>query len=50
MISRDEFKANLAPGVAWDLTEAARLVVDELVPRFQGEPWKGPGRSRDDDG
>lgn len=40
----------LAPGVDWDLTEAARLVIDELVPRLQGEPWKGPGRSNDDDG
>jgi len=39
----------LAPGVDWDLTEAARLVIDELVPRLQGEPWKGPGRSSDDD-
>ena len=40
----------LAPGVDWDLTEAARLVISELVPRLQGEPWKGPGKSSDDDG
>lgn len=40
----------LAPGVDWDLAEASRLVIDELVPRLPGEPWKGLGRSSDEDG
>ena len=40
----------LAPGVDWELTEAARLVIDELVPRLPGEPWKGLGRLSDEDG
>jgi len=35
----------LAPGVRWDRGDAARMVVDEIFPRLEGEPWKGPGES-----
>ena len=40
----------LAPGVDWELTEAARLVIDELIPRLPGEPWKGLSRLSDEAG
>lgn len=31
----------LASGVSWNIADAARYVMDELVARFPGAPWKG---------
>ena len=31
----------LAPGVEWDRASAAGFVLNELVSRLPGEPWKG---------
>ena len=33
----------LAPGCPWDAPEAGRYVMEELLGRLSGEPWKGAG-------
>jgi predicted nucleotidyltransferase component of viral defense system len=34
----------LRPGVAWDIEEAARIVMAELIARLPGQPWRPPTR------
>lgn len=33
----------LAPGIEWDLDAAAEWLAKEVVPRLEGDPWKGSG-------
>jgi len=37
----------LAPGIEWDLEEAAAWVCQEVTPRLGGEPWKGAEKADD---
>jgi len=42
-----EFVADIGPllsgGFKWDIEEAAPIVLEELITRLPGEPWKGEG-------
>ncbi len=40
---RDDMEALLAPAVPWDFDDAMRSVLDEIVARLPGDPWKGEG-------
>ena len=44
-ISNDEFlddvKPLLSPDILWDPTQAYDLVMDSLIKRLPGEPWRG---------
>lgn len=38
----DDIGPLLRPGLKWDLTGAATVVLDRLVATLAGDPWKGP--------
>ena len=40
---RDDIKALLGPRTPWDFDEAMRLVLEGVVVRLPGDPWKGHG-------
>ncbi len=40
---RRDMDALLRPGLSWDFDEALRVILEELVARLPGEPWKGDG-------
>lgn len=40
---RSDMEALLGPAVPWDFDDAMRSVLDEIVARLPGDPWKGDG-------
>lgn len=40
---RGDMHSLLRPGVTWDFDQALQVVLDELVARLPGEPWRGRG-------
>lgn len=41
---RNDMEPLLRPGLNWDFDDAPRTVLDELIARLPGEPWKGDGQ------
>ena len=40
---RGDMDALLRPGLTWDFDAALKVVLEEIVARLPGEPWKGDG-------
>lgn len=36
--------ALLRPGLTWDFDAALKAVMEEIVSRLPGDPWKGDGQ------
>ncbi|RLB50317.1 MAG: nucleotidyl transferase AbiEii/AbiGii toxin family protein, partial [Deltaproteobacteria bacterium] len=45
---RPDFRGDMAPllrpGLTWNFDDALRTVLDELIARLPGDPWKGDGQ------
>ena len=40
---RGDMDVLLRPGLTWDFDTALKIVLNDLVARLPGEPWKGDG-------
>jgi predicted nucleotidyltransferase component of viral defense system len=40
---RDDIKALLGPTIRWDFDAAMAIVLEEVVAKLPGDPWKGAG-------